>query len=438
MSRARLAVPALAAALVLLGVVFGLRLRPREATVDVAPDAPPLAAPVGGTDPSLLHGRVTTLLGGSHEGTLRWGCDEEAAWGQAFNGTKAGNRWAELVAPERLPTERQTIRVLGLGVAQRERRLDLTRPFMARFGDLARIDADTSTVRVTLKSGTVVELDRMEASDFDDGICVADAKRGLVELDARSVTSVEFLDPPPGGAGSPLLRGTVRTASGEYSGLLQWNRRQSLGSDRLSGRGPEGPTSLPFDSIRSLERLPLDGLRVELTDGRSLELSGHPDVGSGNRGVYVDDPRFGRVLVSWEALERVDFEAGAAGPSYSDFPPGRPLIGRAFTHDRRELAGRIVFDLDESETTETLDAPRGGVSFSIPFGRIASIVPPGRGGSTLGLVSLHDGTRLDLESAGDLGEGHAGLLVFAEETGPPEYLRWEEVDRIELDGLPVD
>jgi len=36
---------------------------------------------------------------------------------------------------------------------------------------------------------------------------------------------------------------------------------------------------------------------------------------------------------------------------------GRPLTGKVITRSGRRLAGRLVYDLDESETTETLDAP---------------------------------------------------------------------------------
>jgi hypothetical protein len=95
---------------------------------------------------------------------------------------------------------------------------------------------------------------------------------------------------------------------------------------------------------------------VTLLDGREIVLSGTAKVG-GNRGVYVDDPRYGRVLVSWDAFERVDFSPGGSGPAYGDFPPGRPLTGSVTTRAGRRLAGRLVYDLDESETTETLDAP---------------------------------------------------------------------------------
>ena len=102
--------------------------------------------------------------------------------------------------------------------------------------------------------------------------------------------------------------------------------------------------------------------------------------------------------------------------TYTDFPPGRPLTGSVTTRAGRRLTGRLVYDLDESETTETLDAPSQGVDYTIPFGLITSIVPVGREerGAQRARVTLHDGEELQLERTGDLGEGNAGILIFVD------------------------
>jgi hypothetical protein len=386
-----------------------------------------------------LHGRITTVGGAGYEGRLRWGGGEEAFWGDYFNGTKRENRWAALVPPERLPRERLPLEILGLRIAERERPRDLHRPFMARFGDLARIEASRTDVRVTLKSGTVIDLDRFEASDFDDGVRVWDGRSGVVDLDSSRIRAIELLP-----AGRMLdapsrLHGTVRTRQGDFTGFLQWNREACIGSDELHGRADGAEVALRFDALRSIAREGSDASRVTFVDGRELLLSGSPEIGEGHRGVYVDDARYGRVLVSWAAFERVDFSApGAAGsgPAYGDFPPGSPLAGSVTTRDGRRVAGRLVYDLDESETTETLDAPAGGVDYTIPFGRVAAIEPPGWDGRApaLARVTLRSGEELQLEPAGDLGEANAGLLVFAAGGAPPEYLPWSDVARIELDG----
>ncbi len=95
-----------------------------------------------------------------------------------------------------------------------------------------------------------------------------------------------------------------------------------------------------FDTIRSIARRSRDSSLVTLLDGREIVLSGARAVGQGNRGVYV----------SWDAFERVEFSPGGNGPAYGDFPPGGPLTGSVTA---RRLAGRLVYDLDESEFTET-------------------------------------------------------------------------------------
>ena len=178
------------------------------------------------------------------------------------------------------------------------------------------------------------------------------------------------------------LHGTVRTRQGEFTGFVQWNRQDCVGSDELEGRTADGKLKLRFDTVRSIAKSSARSSLVTLRDGREIALSGAHEIGDGNaRGIYVDDPRYGRVLVSWDAFERLDFDFGEpgtvvdSGPAYGDFPPGRALTGSVTLRAGSRLAGRLVFDLDESETTETLDAPSGGIDYTIPFGLVASIAP---------------------------------------------------------------
>jgi hypothetical protein len=144
------------------------------------------------------------------------------------------------------------------------------------------------------------------------------------------------------------------------------------------------------------------------------------------------------VLISWEAFERLDFSPGGSGPAYGDFPPGRPLTGSVTTRAGRRLAGRLVYDLDESETTETLDAPSQGVDYTIPFGLIASIVLPGHEerDARRARVTLHNGEELRLERAGDLSEGNAGMLIFVDGGQRPEYVLWTDVEQVDFHRPP--
>jgi hypothetical protein len=309
---------------------------------------------------------------------------------------------------------------------------------MARFGEIARVEARGSRqVRVTLKSGTLFDLDRSFASDFDDGVRVWDATRGAVDLGSLRIRTIELLPAPSPGAASDRLYGTVHAAQGDFTGFVGWNRKECFGSDELDGRTAEGKRSLRFDTIRSIARRSRDSSLVTLLDGREMELSGKPDVGHGNGGVYVDDRRYGRVVISWDAFERIDFSPGdrpgAGGPGYGDFPPGRTLTGSVVVRTGRRLAGRLVYDLNESETTDTLDASDRGVDYTIPFGLIASIVPGEEGAR----VTLQNGEELQLERTGDLGERNGGLLIFVDGRQRPEYVPWTDVERVDLDRPPA-
>jgi hypothetical protein len=448
-----------------------------DSTAATSPAITPSTAATAEAHPSFLYGRVTTYDGATYEGRLRWGGDEEAFWGNYFNGFKDENPWVALAPLDRLTEERRPIEIFGFEIPLGERQIDLGRPFMARFGDIARIEArgngvratfesgiefDSDVrmtlergiefdpgvrgtlesriefdpdVRVTLKSGTVFDLDRLSAGDFDDGVRVWDGRRGVVDLGPRQIRTIELLPTARLGDVPDRLHGTVRTRHGDFTGFLQWDRQEAVGRDELLGRTADGELGLRFDTIRSITRYARNSSLVTLLDGREVVLSDSRKVGPGNRGIYVDDQRYGRVLVSWDAFEHVDFSPGGSGPSYGDFSPGRPLTGIVTTRAGRRHAGRLVYDLDESEITETLDAPSQGVDYTIPFGLVASIVLPGREERAAGRakVTLHSGEELELERTGDLDDANAGMMIFAAGRERPEYVPWVDVEQIDFD-----
>ncbi|MGC4054719.1 MAG: hypothetical protein QM757_38215 [Paludibaculum sp.] len=390
--------------------------------------------------PSLIYGRILTVDGVTFEGRLRWGGNQEAFWGDYFNGVKSVNPWAGYVPPEQLPKESRPIVIFGLEIAHREGPLDLSRNFMARFGDIARLDASTAEVKVTLKSGSRFVLNRYSSSDFDDGVQVWDSRQGVKLLDTLRIRTIEFLPGPPAGGSVDRLYGTVRTKQGEeFRGFLQWDREQCLGSDLLTGEADGAEGSIRFDAVRSIARRSGNDAVVTLLDGREVVLTGERGFQKDRRGVYIDDPRYGRVLVSWTAFVRVEFAAGGDGPAYGDFPPGGPLQGSVTTRDGRRLSGRLVYDLDESEFTDTLDAPSQGVTYTIPFGLIASIVrsDAGEKAAECGTVTLWSGEALHPACAGDLGRENAGALIFGGAQQQPEYVPWANIGHVELDRPPA-
>ena len=447
-----------ATVLVLLAAVAGYRVLDRDdhPAAATSPAIPPSTAPASETHPAaatpqgFLYGRITTVDGATFEGRLRFGGDQEAFWGDYFNGSELENPWLAHAPQERLPEEdRRPFEILGIKIGRGESEVDVRRPFMARFGEISRIEGSIREVRVTLKSGTVLDLDRSFASDFDDGVRVWHGERGVADLPSLRIRTIELLPTPaptPGSGAAPYrLHGTVRTRQGDFTGFVGWNGDDSVGTDELDGRTAEGELGLRFDALRSVARRSRDSALVTLLDGREIVLSGTADVGARNRGIDVEDRRYGRVRISWDAFERVDFSSdfsadfspGGSGPAYGDFPPGRPLAGSVTTRAGRRLAGLLVYDLDESETTDTLDADDRGLHYTIPFGLIVSIAPldrEERGGHGARAI-LHNGEALRLERTGDLREDNAGLLIFVDGRERPHYVPWADVEWVDFDRL---
>jgi hypothetical protein len=435
MTRATIAGGACVTALVLLVVGVAVRNPAQEHDVESAASMSP--AITTEVHPGFLYGRVTVDDGTTYEGRLRWGRDQEAFWSDYFNGTKSENPWAAH-APDAPRNTERGLEIFGFKIGDEDRSSNLDRQFMARFGDVARIEAQFRHVLVTLKSGTVFDLDRFSAGDIDDGVRVWDGTRGIVDLDTRRIRTIEFLPTAPLVAAPERLHGTVRTRQGDFTGFIQWDRHDCVGTDELDGRTVDGERSLRYDTIRSIARQSRDSALVTLIDGREMVLSGTHEVGRDHRGIYIDDRRYGRVLISWDAFERVEFSPAGSGPAYGDFRPGRPLAGSVTTRDGRRIAGRLVYDFDESETTETLDTQSQGLDYYIPFDLITSIVP--RDGEApdapRASVTLRDGEQLDLERTDDVGDRNAGMLIFVDGGERPEYVPWADVERVDLDHPP--
>jgi hypothetical protein len=356
MSRSKIAGLAVVAVLVLIALAAVDRaLKPDTERVvpktpAITPATPQSAAgaqPEPDTYQGFIYGRITTIDGTTLTGRLRWGGgNEEAFWGDYFNGAKHENPWVAQVPAGAVPKERQPIEIFGFKVAERERKVNLGRQLMTPFGEIARIEARGLLVRVTLKSGAVFDLDRSEASDFDDDLRVWNGSGGIVNLNSLRIVSIELLPTPALGELPTRLHGTVRTRQGEFAGFLQWDRDECLGPDELDGNAAHERVSVRFDTIRSIARRTPEGVLVTLLDGRELALSGTNDVDAGNRGVYVDDLRYGRVLVSWKRpdLRRLPARGPHQGRRHHTRrpPPHRPA-GLRPRRERNHRDARRLF-----------------------------------------------------------------------------------------------
>lgn len=385
---------------------------------------PPLAA---SDTQGYLYGTVRTKGGTTYEGRLRWG-KEEAFWTDHFNATKEERPLTKEI-PRRHQGSDEPMRVFGVPIGIRWS-ADGSRQLVVRFGDLRSILPEGGDgVTIVLKDGEKMRLGG-GSNDVGATVTVHDATLGEVRVPWEKIRRVDFAAAPSALPDAPArLFGTVKTEAGTFRGPVQWDKEECLATDVLDGTAEDGKMRIEMGRIRAIAREGFRASRVFLKDGRELVLRGTNDVNDDNRGIFVDDERYGRVLVSWKAFERVDFEDGGSGPGYDDFPPLGALRGSVRTTGGRTHRGDVVFDVDESRGWEMLDGDRDGVTYSIPFARVASVVPDD--GRRAKVVLRGSTEEISLGKSADVTDRNAGVFVLAGER--KTYVPWSEVARIDLE-----
>ncbi|MCG8458797.1 MAG: hypothetical protein MI919_21160 [Holophagales bacterium] len=312
-----------------------------------------------------LYGRIETRYE-SWEGRLRW--DEEAFWDQYLDARKVHQPLRRAVPLEH---RRKTARheVFGASFTHTvPRRRD--RQISIRFGDLAAIEPrNREWSTLVLRDGRRVEVEngrdiRTEIQIWERGGEEAgkDASDEKIEVPWSRIRRIVFL-PTPGDLETEERRlfGRAETSYGTFEGAVQWDRDECTASDLLDGDDASGERQrIPMGEIAYLEPARLEGrgqgTRVGLVDGRVLELDGTNDVEPSNRGVWIHDPRWGRVAIPWRHLRRLELRpSSASGPSYGSFAPAHRLTGTVETRSGDRHRGYLAYDVDEQESWEVLD-----------------------------------------------------------------------------------
>lgn len=389
------------------------------------------AFPAQAEDPQgFIYGRVTTRGGETYEGRLRWG-KEEAFWGDHFNSVKEERPFVDQ-APRRDRRGRESIKVFGITIGSRWNSVSDSRSLIARYGDIEKIEVLRGDEAVLyMKSGSEVEIDG-GSNDLGAKIRIWDREIGEVEVRWERIEEIQFMPTPRDlDVTEHRLYGTVESRAGDFTGYIQWDKDECLSTDKLDGESRDGELAIEMGKIRSIEKHTSNSSRVVLLSGRDLVLDDTNDVDSGNRGIFVEDPRFGRVLVEWDAFEKLELKKpDGSGPRYGDYPPSKPLSGKVTDQDGKVYRGRIVYDLDESETWEILGGDRRDVEYHIPFGLITAIIPTSSDSSR---IVLKGGEEVELEDSADVGDDNDGVLVLGDDETDPVYLPWDEIKRIDFD-----
>ncbi len=384
-----------------------------------------------------IYGRVTTDSGRDYTGFMRWG-SEEAFWDDLFHSSKEDlPYWDEADLDDRdwrdRRERRSRIEIFGKVIILGDGTIDgdPSRVFIARFGDIERIEVTgNEDADVFMKSGSRFAVSGY-SNDVGGTVRVKDEALGEIDLDWDRIETIEFM-PAPRSAEPEVYRlhGVVETDAGTFEGFIQWDKEECLSSDELDGDTVDGKVSISMGQIRSIERRGRSSSVVELKDGRSLRLRDSNDVDDDNRGIMVEDPRYGRLTIPWSEFEMITFsEPGPSGRGYDAFERGKPLTGKVTDVRGTEYSGRIVIDLDESEDWEILNGSYRGIECDIPLRNVATIRPRSHDRSE---VVFRNGEELRLEDGQDVSDRNAGVLVY-DDDDDPIYLEWEEVEEIHFE-----
>jgi hypothetical protein len=384
-----------------------------------------------------IYGTVTTESGTEYRGFLRWGT-QEAFWDDIFHSMKTDLPWADVARNFLEDHDREEVRSRKGEVKVFKWRIEWeddgysSRVFSARFGDIAsiRVTGDDSA-ELTMRSGEVYDVAGY-SDDVGGRVHVLDESLGEIDLIWDRIETIEF-SPAPAGLAPPAARlyGLVETEIGEFEGYIMWDKEECLATDLLDGESEDGDLSIEMGRIRTIEPRGRSSSIVTLDDGRKLRLRGSNDVDDDNRGIMVEDERIGKVTVAWDSFDRLEFrKAPGSGRGYDAYDSPSFLRGTVVDVDGNEYSGRLVYDIDESESWEALNGRDRDVEFAIPFQNVLSIAPYGRDSA---VVILRSGVEIELEDSQDVSESHDGILVLDDEEQATAWIAWSDLEIVRFD-----
>jgi len=200
-----------------------------------------------------------------------------------------------------------------------------------------------------------------------------------------------------------------------------WRQREYL------GRRPGDVTAQFIVYFGDIAVIDQKGSRaiITLKDGREYEVF-DGDVGET---VVVSDVEMGTVKVSWRNLDSVEFMDEPASYAQQADENAYPIYGKVLTQSDHVFEGYIIWDNDETLSTDVLDAKEGRSDRTIPFSKIQSIAPRTRRSSDVVLTS---GREIILSGSNDVDSGNRGLFIADQNIGIVA-VEWRAVERVDFD-----
>ncbi len=385
-------------------------------------------------DPNLYaqRGRICGLVhtrdGETFEGSIRWDRNE-AFWNDILDGTKKreGRHW------EGRRRERH-INILGLHISWDEEDTEIKASSGIQFGYIKTLERRSRNRAILeLKNGERITFYGY-STDVGSGvreILIDDPQEGEVELDWDDLDMIEFAECDPEQTTKPQRRlyGEVETRRGDiFRGFITWDMDELFYSDILDGEQRHRTRKIPFKKIKAIERRSSNSAWVYLRNGDRIRLSGTNDVDSGNRGIVVKDPNFGRVTIEWDDFDRLEFldEGEKYLVRYDEFDKIRPLYGVVHDEDGDSYEGFIRWDDDETYTWERLNGEYRDLEVNVEFSQIAQIE---KISSRSCRVTTRTGNTFKLSGSNDVNDENKGIFVTTED-GDEIELDWDDFDKV--------
>ncbi|MCK4428466.1 MAG: hypothetical protein KAW16_08295 [candidate division Zixibacteria bacterium] len=371
-------------------------------------------------------GVIHTRDGDTFEGPIRWD-KNEAFWDDILDATKEREgRHSEGRRRER------HIEIFGIRINWDEDREESRASSGIKFGHIRSLERRSRNRAILhLKSGERIML-YGDGSDLGSGIreiLIDDPAEGEVFLDWDDLDEIEFKECEKAGKQERRLYGQVETRNGEtFKGFITWDMDELFCSDILDGEEKGRTRKIPFGKIKAIERRSRNSAWVYLKNGDQMKLSGTNDVNSGNRGIVVKDPYFGRVTIEWEDFDRCDFLEGEEKylKNYDEFDGGHPLYGIVYDEDGESYEGYIRWDDDETESWELLDGEYRGLEVDVEFSQIESIERKSSNGAK---VTLKNGNSFKLEDSNDVNDENKGIFITTKD-GKEIELDWYDFEKV--------
>ncbi len=406
------------------------------------PSTTPAASPAASPAAGFIHGTATWPDGHQVTGFIRWK-NEEAFWGDLFHTGYRENPWSPFVDLKKMRAQRRKeyfathglVDRLAYALEEDDKDPIGWRMLLIRVGDIRSIEIhDGEDDFLVTADGSRHQIGGY-GNDAGADLLIYTGEDEPLEVEWNDLTGLEF-SPAPADA-VPYGRrayGLVETSEGPFEGFVQWDVSECVSIDILDGRLDGKNRDFALGEVRSLARARGENATVvETRDGQTITLGGSNDLNSGNRGLYVENPGFGKVLIPWKRFQKVTFsDAPDNGPGRESYAGGeKPLRGTVSLRDGRRLQGRLVYDLDEGWAWDLFNGQRRDMEYIIPFALITAIEPRDNQSCR---VTLRNGQSLELEGEQDTGDGHGGVLVFTAESGDrrPEHVAWGDIRRIDL------